>query len=193
MRIFFYPAAVIGLLCSLSVGIAQAQIPPPVDIPIRNIPQQTPLWCWAAVAQQIIEASRGSEQTPPQCALVAMANNALPQVCCAGFGNPQCIRPGSLHQIQALIAHFGGRYSRVVPPANPMVLYRTLASRQPIILQIRTGIISAHVVVLRGMTFVRTPLGIIPMLHINDPLAHFTQPVPFHQLMGIWMRAIVVS
>ena len=46
-------------------AIAQ-RLPPPVDIPIQNIHQETPVWCWAAVAQQIILGIRGPANTPPQ-------------------------------------------------------------------------------------------------------------------------------
>ncbi len=172
-------------------AIAQ-RLPPPVDIPIQNIHQETPVWCWAAVAQQIILGIRGPANTPPQCALVAIANNVHPEVCCSGY-NPMCVRTGSIQQIQFLISYFGGRYSSYAPPADPMKLYRSLASRRPIILQVRTGIINSHVVVLRGMTFVRGQFGVEPVLHINDPLAHFAQPVPFSQIAPIWMDAIIVN
>lgn len=168
-----------------------AQIPPPVDIPVQNIPQETQVWCWAAVAQQIIMFSQGPKRTPPQCALVAIANNASPQACCSGY-NPMCVRTGSIPQIQSLIARFGGRYSGIAPPADPMTLYRTLASGKLIILQVRTGMQSAHVVVLRGMSFITTPYRVESVLHINDPMAFFTQPVPFSNLVRIWMSAIVV-
>ena len=174
-----------------STETVHAQIPLPVDIPVQNIPQETQVWCWAAVAQQIIMFSQGPKRTPPQCALVAIANNASPQACCSGY-NPMCVRTGSIPQIQGLIAHFGGRYSGIAPPADPMTLYRTLASGKLIILQVRTGMQSAHVVVLRGMSFMTTPYGVEPVLHINDPMAYFTQPVPFSNLVRIWMSAIVV-
>lgn len=89
---------------------ARAQVPSPVDLPIPNIPQQTQVWCWAAVAQQIIHATSGPVQTPPQCALVAMANGAHPAVCC-NQPNPACLRTGSFPQIAGLIQQFGGRTS----------------------------------------------------------------------------------
>tara|TARA_R100000306_G_C4365115_1_gene137260 strand:- start:97 stop:660 length:564 start_codon:yes stop_codon:yes gene_type:complete len=169
----------------------QAQTPRPVDLPIQNLPQETQVWCWAAVAQQVIYSINGPRNTPPQCALVAIANGAHPAACCNGY-NPACVRTGSIPQIQQLIAHFGGRYSNYAPPTDPMTLYRTLSNGNPIILQVRTGIISSHVVVLRGMSFMRTRYGVEPMLHINDPLAHFTQPVPYSTIAPIWMDAIVV-
>lgn len=181
------------LLLFFSVDASSQTIPPSVNLPISNIPQQTQVWCWAAVAQQIIQASLGSDQTPPQCALVAMAYGANPNVCCAGMGNPACVRTGSLEQIQYLIAQFGRRFSSLAPPTDPMTLYNTLASGRPVILAVRTGIISSHVIVLTGMSFPPDGFGgVTPVLHINDPLAHFTQPLAFQSLIPIWMSAIVV-
>lgn len=75
-----------------------------------------------------------------------------------------------------------------------MTLYQTLANKMPVIIQVRTGMMNSHVVVVRGMTFVRNPYGgVEPFLHINDPLAYFTQPVPYSQILPIWMDAIVVQ
>lgn len=187
-------ATVVALAFAVSFfGTAAAQpLPPPIDLPIQNIPQETEVWCWAAVAQQIVLASRGPQATPPQCALVAMANGAPPGACCGGY-NPACVRTGSISQIQGIIAQFGGRFSTYAPPADPMTLYRTLASGRAIILQLRTGQQSAHVVVVRGMAFMPSPAGVQPVLFINDPMSMFTQPVPFAQIAPIWMSAIVVN
>ncbi|HXO22309.1 MAG TPA: papain-like cysteine protease family protein [Thermoanaerobaculia bacterium] len=170
---------------------AFSQYPSPVDIPIQNIPQETPEWCWAAVAQQIILASVGLQQTPPQCALVAMANNAPPEVCCSG--NPACVRTGSVQQIQFLIGRFGRHASSLAPPTDPFTLYNTLAANRPVILQVMSGPGTTHVVVLRGMSFVPTPQGPMPVLYINDPMAIYTQPVPYFNLLRIWVNAIVVN
>jgi len=171
--------------------LVNAQILPPVDIPVINIPQKTKAWCWVAVSQQIIMFSQGLQRTPPQCALVAIANNAPPEVCSSGY-NPLCVRPGSIRQIQKLIAYFGGRYTTIAPPTDPLTIYRTLASGRPIILQVKTGIQSGHVVVLRGMSFIPRRHGIEPVLHINDPSSYFTKPVPFLKLLRLWISAIVV-
>lgn len=175
----------------LTTIAAKAQLPPPVDLNIPNIPQQTPVWCWAAVAQQIISASNGGT-APPQCALVAVANGAHPGVCCEQ-GHPACLTTGSLQQIQTLILHFGGHFSAIAPPAHPMALYQTLASGRAIIMAVQSSPFSGHVVVLRGMTWVQTPTGVEAVLHINDPLSYFTQPVPFSQLLPYWQAAIVVQ
>jgi len=165
---------------------------PPVDLPIRDVPQQTPVWCWAAVSQQIILASRGPQGTPPQCALVAMANGAPPEACCDG-PNPQCVRMGSIPQIQALIHRFGGRTSTAAPPTDPLTLYRALASGHAVVIGMVTGPNAGHVVVARGMSFVETPYGWEAMVHINDPMAYDTRPVPFHAIVGAWQAAIVID
>lgn len=186
----------LATLCFVLVlGFAEVQaqpVPPPVDIPIINIPQETPVWCWVAVAQQIIMATRGPNNTPPQCLLVAVANGKQPGFCCGGY-NPACVTTGSIPQIQNLITYFGGRYSTYAPPTDPMTLYRTLGAGRAVIVQLRTGHYSAHVVVIRGMSFVPSPGGVQPILHVNDPMDFFTQPVPFAQIAPIWMSAIVVN
>jgi hypothetical protein len=175
------------------LGPAAAQLPPPINLGIINLPQEGPVWCWVAVSRQIIAwKHQNLPSAPQQCALVAMANGAPPPVCCAGV-NPACNIPGSIPQIQGIIANFGASYSSVAPPANPMVLYNTLASGRPIILQISTGQSTAHVVVLQGMQWYQTPTGPRAMLHINDPMNIYPAPVPFENIAPIWMSAIVVN
>ena len=163
-----------------------------VILPIENIPQETDVWCWAAVAQQIVLSLNGPQRTPPQCGMVAIANNAHPRVCCDQHGrfngNPVCRRTGSLQQIQGLIHYFGGRFSSLAPPAHPRVLLDALNKGYAIILQVKSSPWSGHVVVLRGMSVIDGQ----PVLHINDPLAYFTQPISFQQLLPYWAGAIVV-
>ncbi|MDO6568598.1 papain-like cysteine protease family protein [Alteromonas sp. 1_MG-2023] len=188
-----YKVVIVLCFCVVSKhSIAQysPNIPPPVDLGIQNISQQTQVWCWAAVAQQIIAAINGPQNTPQQCVMVAIANNASPQYCC---NNTQgCMVTGSLQQIQSLIAHFGGRYSSIAPPADPMTIYNALASGKAIIMAVRSSPYSGHVVVIRGMHWIQTRFGFQPVLLINDPMSHFTQPVPFQNLAAIWQAAILV-
>ena len=167
-------------------------MPQPVQLGIANLPQETGVWCWAAVAQQIIAHSRGQAHTPQQCALVAVANGAHPHACCGTY-NPACVRTGSLPQIAGLIQMFGGRSSQYALPADASALYRTLSNGSPVILHVSTGMMTSHVVVVTGMHYQPMPWGgVEPMLHINDPLAHYTQPVPFSQILPIWKDALVV-
>jgi hypothetical protein len=180
------------LVILFSCGTASAQVPPPINLGIMNLPQEGPVWCWAAVAQQIVAWKKGFYATPAQCALVAMGNGAHPSICCDMI-NPACNKTGSLEQIQGLILQFGGSFSAIAPPANPMILYGTLSSGHPIILQIATGPGMAHVVVLQGMSWFLTPMGPRAVLHINDPMSVYTMPVPFESIASVWMSAIVVN
>lgn len=181
---------VLLVLLLLPVQVS-AQIPPPVDLNIQNLPQETGVWCWAAVAQQLVMRLRGPQRTPPQCALVAIANGAPPQACC---GMPQnCMVTGSLQQIQGLIAHFGGVASSIAPPADPMTIYRTLADGRAIVMAVQSSPFAGHVVVIRGMFWQPTPYGVMPMLIINDPMSYFSQPVPFGNIAQYWRAAVVVG
>ncbi|EGF92510.1 hypothetical protein ABI_09470 [Asticcacaulis biprosthecium C19] len=164
----------------------------PVDLPIENIAQQTQVWCWAAVSQQLIAASRGMANTPSQCQLVASAYGADPGPCCAGQ-DPRCVTTGSLQQIQALIQQYGGRTSTYAAPTDAMTLYRTLKMGHAVVIGIEAGQGMGHVVVARGMSFQQTPQGVVAMVHINDPMAHFTQPVPYSQVAAVWRQAIIVN
>ena len=174
------------LVLPASPGNAQEVM---LDVP--NVMQETPVWCWAAVSEQIITWSQGPGRSPPQCALVAMANGAPPTTCCNP--NPSCIRTGSMQQIQALLGTFGGRASALAPPTDPMTLFRTLAAGSPVILHVRSGQSSSHVVVLRGMRIVTGPMGPRALLLVNDPMAHYPSAVPFEQLVGVWLEALVVA
>ena len=170
--------------------VAPSRWPAPVDLGIQNIPQETSVWCWAAVSQQIIARLRGPLGTPPQCTLVALAYNTPPEYCCTA---PQaCAWTGALEQIQWLIGYFGGRYSAISPPADPMTVYNTLASGRPIIMAVRASGLVGHVVVIRGMEWIPSPFGADPVLYVNDPLSYFTQPVPFANISRFWQQAIVV-
>ena len=170
---------------------ALGQVLLPVDLGVPNLTQQTQVWCWAAVAQQIIYWLQGD--SPPQCALVEAANGAPPEVCCV-YQNPGCFTTGSLSQIQFLISYFGGSSSSLAPPADPMTVYNTLASGRPIIMAVQNSPFSGHVVVLTGMSWVPGNFGPEPVLHINDPLSwsFFGQPVAYVQLLPFWSAAIVV-
>ncbi len=189
-----FAAAALAALALAFASIAPAAgkargLPPTIDLGIINIQQQNAVWCWAAVAQQIITKRRG--QSPPQCALVAMANGNNPSYCCPDSG--RCAVTGTLAQIQKLIANFGGRQSSIRQPSDPMSVYRMLRAGQPIILALNNaGQQSGHVVLLTGMSWVRTRHGAEPILHINDPYGTIPPRLHWRQLMHRWHAAIVV-
>lgn len=187
-------------ICFCASQPAQAQgngHPPPIDLGIPQILQETQVWCWVAVVEQIAHWKQGTipVQSPHQCELVSVANNYSQPLCCSGL--PQfaqaCVRTGQTQEIMGLLQFTGAGFATYSPPANPMVLYQTLASGRPIILQIQTTPFAGHVVVLRGMAWEPTPMGIQPVLLINDPLSYFTKPVLFQDLLPYWQAAIVVN
>ena len=174
-----------------AASTAQAQWPP-IDLGIRNIRQETPVWCWAAVAEQIIRW-RNRGRGPSQAELVSIANGFPPEACLQppnNFVYQACLRTGHLVEIQQLIAMFGGGLGQIAPPAHPAILYQTLSRGQAIILAVQSTPFSGHVVVLRGMAPAPDPI-----LFINDPMGwpNFSQPVPFSAIMQFWNAALVVS
>jgi len=182
----------LGLAVAPALGAApaaaQLQSLPPVDLGIRNIMQDTDVWCWAAVAQQVIVKRKG--RSPPQCALVAMVHGRYPSFCCPHY--ERCAVTGSLRQIQILIRNFGQRTTALSAPTDAMSLYRTLRAGHPIILAIRNSPYSGHVVVLTGMTWNSGPAGPEAILHVNDPLQVIPNRLSFRALVPRWQAAIVV-
>ena len=162
-----------------------------VDLPIENFRQQTDVWCWVTVAQQIIAATRGVDNTPQQCELVATANGVAPDVCCNGY-NQQCVTTGSLQQISGLIAQYGGRTSSFAAPTDPMTLYNALRGGHAVIIALNMNG-SGHVVVARGMMTRAVAGGYEPVVILNDPESEITQPIPFSQVEPMWEQAIVVN
>lgn len=175
-------------LAALPAAAQMRSLPPPVDLGIRNIMQETDVWCWAAVAQQVIVKRKG--KSPPQCALVAMVHGRYPSFCCPHY--ERCAVPGSLRQIQTLIRNFGQRTTTLSPPTDAMSLYRTLRRGHPIILAIRNSQFTGHVVVLTGMTWVAGAGGPEAVLHVNDPLRVIPNRLSFRALVPRWQAAIVV-
>lgn len=179
---------VFALVAACLGAAAQAQLPPPVDLGIANIRQETDVWCWAAVAQQVIVKRKG--RSPPQCALVAMVHGRYPSFCCPHYD--RCAVPGSLKQIQVLIRNFGQRATSISPPTDAMSLYRNLRAGNPIILAVRNSPYSGHVVVLTGMSWVQGARGPEAVLHVNDPLQVIPSRLSFRDLLPRWQAAIVV-
>ena len=114
------------------------------------------------------------------------------ETCCEGQ-NQACVRTGAIPQIQGLIKQFGGRSSNYAPPTDPITLYHTLAQGHAVIIGVTVGQGQGHVIVARGMSFVQTQYGWQPMVHINDPMSYYTQPVPFQAIARSWEVAIVVD
>ncbi len=165
-------------------------VPGTVLIDIDNHMQQTSVWCWAAVAEQIIEFSQGN--SPPQCALVAAANGVPPVFCCNG-PNPACVRTGSMDQLRTLLLAYGNRASYVVYPGrDPMPLYKHLVADHLVVLQVRTGTNSTHVVVLKGMRFTRDRGRLEAWIIVNDPMIFDMPPMLYSRMQGTIINALVI-
>jgi len=166
--------------------------PPPAHVYVPNRLQQTPVWCWAAVSEQIIEWSKGF--SPPQCALVAIANNLSPATCC-GRPNPACVHTGTMSQVQSLIAIYGGRPSHIIHPSfDPLSLHVHLIQGKPIILQVRTNPSATHVVVIVGISFMKDKNGtMFAWLHANDPMSMYTQPILYNKIYPLIVNALVID
>jgi hypothetical protein len=187
------------VLCAIALnGAARAQTQspyrpaaqslPPVDLGIPNVPQKTRVWCWAAVAQQVIISKRGS--SPPQCALVAMVHGRRPSYCCPDYHN--CAVPGRLSQIRKLIRNFGRSASSLERPTDPMTLYATLRAGKPVIIALRNTRYTGHTVVVTGLSWVQGDRGPVAMLHINDPIGALPPRVPYELIRARWAAAIIV-
>jgi hypothetical protein len=70
-----------------------------------------------------------------------------------------------------------------------MTVYNALASGRAIIMAVQASPYAGHVIVLRGM---RWDPVYGPVLLVNDPMAMFSQQVPFQQVAASWSAAIVV-
>jgi len=187
------------LICFLSEGSSDAHeqdieepVPGTVYIDIENRMQQTPVWCWVAVAEQLIEHSRGT--SPAQCALVAAANGTAPVYCCSGL-NSQCVRSGTMDQLRTLLLAYGRYASTVIPaPLDPMVLYRHLVDGHPIVLQVRTSSNTTHVVVLKGMRFTRNSYGLLEAwIIVNDPMVRDMPLLLYSRVQGTIVNALIVN
>lgn len=181
------------LSCVSTVSAAEdeeAPLPPPVSLPIPSRLQQTQVWCWVAVTQQVLMYSQG--QSPAQCELVATANSVPTSHCCASY-NPSCVRTGSMEQIRLLLLAYGNRVSDVIPtPRDPYVLYRHVRDGHPVILQIRSSMTTTHVVVLRAVTYMRSNDSIVAVLSVNDPMSVYTQNIEYSRLRPHLVNALVV-
>ena len=191
----FRPARLVAALLIAAITAAclgapaRAELPPPVDLGIANIRQETDVWCWAAVAQQVIVKRKG--RSPPQCALVAMVHGRYPSYCCPHYD--RCAVPGSLAQIQKLIRNFGQRASSIAPPTDAMSLYRNLRAGKSHHPRGAQFALFGPCVVLTGMSWIQGSRGPEAVLHVNDPLQVIPARLAFRDLLPRWQAAIVVQ
>jgi peptidase C39-like protein len=118
------------------------------------VPQQTPVWCWAAASEMIFRYyGRGATQ----CQILSVGYQ---QDCCSF---PQfCQTTASIPAIQQTLFTFGGLRSTWIPgPISLAAVAAEIDSGRPIIVAYR-GSFSGHVVVIygydsNGNVFIRDP------------------------------------
>ena len=186
--------AALALLVSAALWARPAtaqDCPSTIDLGIANVPQQTDLWCWAAVSQQIIRWRNGGG--PEQCELVAHANSDSARSCCQDF--ERCTTTGQVEQIQSLLSRYGSAGTRITQSTQtPMELYDALGEGRPVILVTHPSYFGpGHVTVLRGMSFERNGKDCDAVLHVNDPAERRIQRIAFNELEPIWSYSIVVN
>ena len=178
---------------------AAAQSTPPfVGYDIPHLPQEEPLWCWAAAAQQAIGWVNAG-RAPTQCAIVALAHGIDVNTCCADRTGV-CARTGEIPAIAALVRRFGGQaYETATVPRDPREVYRILQEGGTLLIRLRpekhvdaAGI--RHMIVVTGLEWLRLPNGRLDAtLHYNDPLGDGQRAVDFDEIVGFFEQALIVK
>jgi hypothetical protein len=186
------------LLCLSGVCAEAQEVPPPVAPPVPQIAQQSLDWCWLAVSEMIIRYKDWGI-SPKQCEILEVGYFLSPGTCCQAPW--MCDRPGSLDEVQRIIAYYSRAFSRLAPPTDPMRLYRLLSRGHVVIAQLQnTNNPICHLVILRGMRFAlitsATPSGLVltavPMVLVNDPGSYLISKMPYQMLLYYWRASIIV-
>jgi hypothetical protein len=170
--------------------MAAPSLPPPVQLPVPLVTQETEVWCWLAVTEMALRY-RGDSAAPRQCEIIASASKIPTSLCC---NQPYaCARTGSMSEIRLALARFGHVSSEFSPPVNFGVLYRVISDGNPVIIDYESGANSSHVVIARGMMFLTAGDRISPMVLVNDPMASRPLWVPYKELRAKWISSITVG
>jgi len=172
--------------------------PPAIEYHIPHIPQEEPLWCWAAAAQQAIGwVNRG--RAPSQCAIVALAHGLNVQECC-NDRKGICARTGEIPAIEILVERFGGQAQELATvPRDPQTIYDILKGGDTLLIRLRpaphdeaVGI--RHMIMVRGIEWLRLPNNQLQAtLLYNDPLGEGERAVNFDEIEGFFEQALVIS
>jgi len=174
----------LGFLALTSASLAQV----PVSLPVPVVRQATIEWCWVAAAEMILKYK--GAKSPRQCEIMERGYGGLPGSCCGDTS--RCTQPGQITDIQRIVAFYGGVLTNLNRPALPAELYSILSQGSPVVahLNLPTG---GHFVVIRGMTWEPSPVGLIPIVQINDPMSSDPLVMPFDRLVGVWDAAVYVD
>jgi len=172
--------------------------PPAIEYFIPHIPQEEPLWCWAAAAQQAIGwVNKG--RAPAQCAIVALAHGLDVQECC-NDREGICARTGEIPAIEKLVERFGGQAQELATvPRDPQVVYDILRRGDTLLIRLRpaphdeaVGI--RHMIMVRGIEWLRLPNNQLQAtLLYNDPLGAGERAVNFDEIEGFFEQALVIT
>jgi len=172
-------------------------LPPTIEYNIPHLPQEEPLWCWAAAAQQAIGwVNKG--YAPTQCAIVALAHGLNVEECC-GDRDGICARTGEIPAIGKLISLFGGQaYELASVPRKPEQIHNIIKKGQTLLIRLRpaphdeaAGI--RHMIVVRGIEWTTSPnTNLGANLLYNDPLGSGIRSVSFDTIVGFFEQALVV-
>ena len=172
--------------------------PPAIEYHIPHIPQEEPLWCWAAAAQQAIGWVNNG-RAPAQCAIVALAHGLNVQECCADREGI-CARTGEIPAIEKLVERFGGMGQELATvPRDPQTVYNILRRGDTLLIRLRpaphdeaVGI--RHMIMVRGIEWLRLPNNQLQAtLLYNDPLGAGERAVNFDEIEGFFEQALVIS
>jgi hypothetical protein len=184
---------IIFLIAPFSASAQSSLPPPPVDIPVPLVKQDTPEWCWLAVAEMIMRQRMGFSQH--QCELMEVWDNFPEGTCCSDVHH--CSRHGidliEVAMVLERFVHIRTRYTTTIPP---FALYSLLQTDRPVIAQIRERNGSTHAVVIRGMHFVRDYSqddGWQAVLLINDPMSSRPHTELYNVFVIGWLDSLVIE
>jgi len=172
-------------------------LPPTIEYNIPHLPQEEPLWCWAAAAQQAIGwVNKG--YAPTQCAIVALAHGLNVKECC-GDREGICARTGEIPAIGKLVNLFGGEaFELATVPRKATEIHNIVKKGQTLLIRLRpaphdeaAGI--RHMIVVRGIEWTSDPSTRYGAnLLYNDPLGSGIRSVSFDSIVGFFEQALIV-
>jgi hypothetical protein len=167
--------------------------PPPVNINVPLIMQDSNTWCWLAVTEMILRTRQN--QSLRQCEILELWDRLPSGSCCVD--RQSCSRSGiDLHEVAALLERFGRIYTRYSATIPPNTLYSLISAGLPVIVQIRKTSGATHALVIRGLRFERDHSrenGWQMIIIFNDPQNTTPQEMPYSELVIGWLDSLVVE
>lgn len=120
-------------------------LPPSMTLAVPAIPQQTQVWCWAAVSEMLLRYANAPRM---QCEIVGTWVRT--NCCDAQIAQAYCLHGApSLQVIQQTLLGFGNIRTQLTGPMSFEQIKQTIASGRPIIAAYSNSF-SGHVVVIHG-------------------------------------------